>query len=95
MQRSYTELQAMTHDELVDRVLEMQDMLREGLAVRDSLHRILNELLKAKAEEVESYAELPVDQLAPEEVPLKEAWAKARHAVANPAGAMWAMRQHP
>ena len=45
MQRSRAELEAMTHAELVDRVLEMQDMLREGLAVRDSLHAVLNQVL--------------------------------------------------
>ena len=56
MQRTRTELEGMSRDDLVDRILEMQDMLREGLAVRDSLHAVLNTLLKAKADEVEHFA---------------------------------------
>ena len=36
MQRTRAELEAMSHDDLVHRVLELQDMLREGLAVRGS-----------------------------------------------------------
>jgi len=52
MQRTRAELEAMSHEELVNRVLEMQDMLREGLAVRDSLHAVLNMVLNAKADEV-------------------------------------------
>ena len=57
MQRTKKELEAMEHAELVSRVLELQDMLREGLVVRDALHRVMNDLLKAKADEVETYAE--------------------------------------
>ena len=88
MQRTRTELEAMSHDDLVSRVLEMQDMLREGLAVRDSLHAVLNMVLKAKSEEVEHYASTPDADLAPEEFELKRAWAAARHAVSNPVGLM-------
>ena len=88
MQRSRAELEAMSHEDLVERVLEMQDMLREGLAVRDSLHVVLNQILNAKAEEVEHYASLESAELAPEETELKRAWAAARHAVSNPVGLM-------
>lgn len=88
MQRTRAELEAMSHEDLVTRVLEMQDMLKEGLAVRDSLHAVLNTVLKAKAEEVEHYASTPEADLAPEEVELKRAWAAARHAVSNPVGLM-------
>jgi hypothetical protein len=76
----------MSHAELVSRVLEMQDMLREGLMVRDALHHVLNDLLKAKAEEVGDYAGLESARLSPEDLAVKEAWAKARHAVSNPPG---------
>lgn len=86
MQRTRQELEQMSHSELVDRVLEMQDLLREGLAVRDSLHLVLNELLKAKAEEVETYASLEDEQLSADALALKEVWAKARHALSNPRG---------
>lgn len=88
MQRTRAELEAMSHEDLVGRVLEMQDMLREGLAVRDSLHAVLNTVLKAKAEEVEHYASTGDGDLAPEEIELKRAWAAARHAVSNPVGLM-------
>ena len=88
MQRTRAELEAMGHDDLVSRVLEMQDMLKEGLAVRDSLHAVLNTVLKAKAEEVEHYASTSDADLAPEEIELKRAWAAARHAVSNPVGLM-------
>ena len=88
MQRSRAELEAMTHTELVDRVLEMQDMLREGLAVRDSLHAVLNQVLAANEEQVVHYADLDEHGLGPEEHDRKRAWAAARHAVANPLGAM-------
>ncbi len=88
MQRSRTELEAMTHAELVDRVLEMQDMLREGLAVRDSLHAVLNQVLAANEDQVVHYADLDDTGLDPEEHDRKRAWAAARHAVANPLGAM-------
>jgi hypothetical protein len=86
MQRSRAELEAMTHDQLVDRILEMQDILREGLAVRDSLHHLLNDLLKAKAHEVEAYANALPSDLSQDDAELKNLWAKARHAVSNPLG---------
>ncbi|MGL4611123.1 MAG: hypothetical protein ACRCYY_15835 [Trueperaceae bacterium] len=86
MQRTKTELEGMTHDELVERVLEAQDMLREGLAVRDSLHGVLNMLLKAKATEVEHYASVEENTLEPTEQDLKKAYAAARHALSNPTG---------
>lgn len=88
MQRSRSELEAMSHAELVDRVLEMQDMLREGLAVRDSLHAVLNMVLAANEDEVARYADLDEEDLGPEERERKKAWAAARHAVANPVGQM-------
>jgi hypothetical protein len=77
----------MSHAELVERVLEMQDMLREGLAVRDSLHAVLNRVLAANEEQVVFYADLDDDGLDPEEHERKKAWAAARVAVANPVGA--------
>jgi hypothetical protein len=86
MQRTRTELEAMNHDELVERVLEAQDLLREGLAVRDSLHAVLNMLLKAKASEVEHYASVDDSTLEPHEHDLRKAYAAARHAVSNPTG---------
>ncbi len=86
MQRTKEELQEMTHDELVARVLEMQDILKEGLAVRDQLHVILNNLLLVKANEVERYAELDADGLDEDGLELKQAWALARRAVSNPYG---------
>lgn len=87
MQRTRNDLEAMTHDELVSRVLELQDLLREGLEVRNALHRVLNDILKVKADEVGVYADAPDSALEPEEHALKEAWARVRHAVANPPGA--------
>ncbi len=87
MQRTRSELEAMSHDDLVDRVLEMQDMTREGLAVRDSLHAVLNLVLNAKSEEVARFAEAPEATLDPEELEIKRAWAAARHALSNPLGA--------
>lgn len=86
MQRTREQLTAMTHGELVERVLEAQDMLREGLAVRDSLHTVLNQLLKAKADEVEHYAAAADAELEEDELLVKRAWAAARHAVSNPQG---------
>ncbi len=86
MQRTRAELEAMGHEDLVNRVLELQDMLREGLAVRDSLHAVLNMILKAKAEEVAYYADVANHRLSEEELELKRAWAAARHAVSNPVG---------
>ncbi len=87
MQRTKAELEAMSHDDLVSRVLELQEMLREGLAVRASLHAVLNTVLNAKSEEVARFAEAPDATLDPEELELKRAWAAARHAVSNPLGA--------
>lgn len=86
MQRTRAELEAMPHEDVVNRVLELQDMLREGLAVRDSLHAVLNQVLNAKNEEVARYAEADELTLDEDEVELKRAWAAARHAVSNPAG---------
>jgi len=91
MQRTKEELERMTHDELVARVLELQDLLKEGLEVRNALHRVLNDILKVKAEEVGTYADTPEEALSPDEVALKEAWARARHAVSNPPGAATTM----
>jgi len=62
-------------------------MLREGLAVRDSLHAVLNKVLAAKADEVARFADAPDGTLDPEELELKRAWAAARHALSNPTGA--------
>ncbi len=86
MQRTRNELEAMGHDELVDRVLEAQDLLREGLAVRDSLHAVLNTLLKVKAAEVEHYASIADTGLEQHEQELRKAYAAARHALSNPTG---------
>ncbi len=77
----------MSQEDLVNRVLELQDMLREGLAVRDSLHAVLNKVLAAKADEVARFADAPDGTLDPEELELKRAWAAARHALSNPTGA--------
>ncbi len=88
MQRTRAELEGMHHDELVTRVLELQDMLKEGLAVRDALHGVLNTLLNAKADEVASYADRDDGELDHDELELKHAWAAARHAVSNPLGLM-------
>ena len=93
MQRTKEELAKMEHAELVSRVLELQDMLREGLVVRDALHRVLNDLLKEKAEEVEVYADADVHALSADERKLKEAWAKARHALSNPLGVAEALKR--
>lgn len=86
MQRTRAELEAMGHEDLVNRVLELQDMLMEGLAVRASLHAVLNTVLNAKEEEVARYADAPEPTLSPEEQEIKRAWAAARHAVSNPLG---------
>jgi hypothetical protein len=88
MQRTRAELEGMHHDELVTRVLELQDMLKEGLDVRDALHGVLNTLLNAKAEEVARYADRDDGELDHQELELKDAWAAARHAVSNPLGLM-------
>lgn len=87
MQRTKEDLEAMNQGELVARVLEMQDMLREGLEVRNALHRVLNDILMVKADEVGRYADVSETVLEPQEHALKEAWARVRHAVANPSGA--------
>lgn len=87
MQRTRPELEAMGHGDLVDRVLELQDMMREGLAVRDSLHAVLNQVLNAKSEEVARFADAGDAGLDPDELELKRAWAAARHALSNPLGA--------
>ncbi len=86
MQRTRAELEAMSHEDLVFRILEMQDMMLEGLAVRASLHAVLNTVLNAKTEEVAHYADAPDAALSPEELEIKRAWAAARHAVSNPMG---------
>lgn len=93
MQRTRAELEAMSHAELVDRVLEMQDMLREGLAVRDSLHAVLNRVLAAKEEEVAYYASADESELDGEGLEARKAWAAARHAVSNPVGLMRAQKE--
>lgn len=77
----------MTHDQLVERVLEAQDLLRVGLSVRDALHAVLNHLLKVKADEVVQYAEIDASTLDEDELDIKRTWAAARHAVSNPLGA--------
>lgn len=87
MQRTRAELEAMSQEDLVNRVLECQDMLREGLAVRASLHAVLNTVLNAKSDEVARYADSVEATLDPQELELKRAWAAARHAVSNPMGA--------
>lgn len=93
MQRSREQLSAMSHEELVERVLEAQDLLKEGLAVRDSLHTVLNDLLKAKDDEVAYYASVAEAQLDHQGLELKRAWAAARHAVSNPHGLMLKQKQ--
>lgn len=87
MQRTRAELEAMSQEDLVNRVLECQDMLREGLAVRASLHAVLNTVLNAKSDEVARFADSVDATLDPQELELKRAWAAARHAVSNPMGA--------
>lgn len=84
MQRTRAELEAMSHEDLVNRVLELQDLLREGLAVREVLHLVLNQILNAKEEEVARFAELPADELNAAELELKRAWEAARRALADP-----------
>lgn len=86
MQRTRAELENMSHDDLVNRVLELQDLLREGLAVRASLHTVLNMVLKAKDDEVTRYADMSENTLDPAELEIKHAWEAARHAVSNPLG---------
>jgi len=86
MQRTRAELEAMSHEDLVNRVLELQDLLREGLAVRTSLHAVLNRILNAKQEEVARFADLPTSELDTDGIELKRAWEAARHAVSDPLG---------
>lgn len=83
----------MTHDQLVDRVLEGQDILRVGLSVRDALHAVLNHVLKVKAEEVAEYAGADPATLDEEQLEIKRTWAAARHAVSNPLGAAKSLRR--
>lgn len=92
MQRTRAELEAMAHDDLVARVLELQDMLKEGLAVRDALHGVLNTLLNAKQDEVARYADADPASWDEEDAELAAAWAAARHAVSNPIGLARARR---
>ena len=94
MQRTRAELEAMPHDDLIARVLELQDMLKEGLAVRDALHGVLNRLLNAKEDEVARYADGDPAELADDEAELADAWAAARHAVSNPHGLARALHDH-
>lgn len=82
----------MSHDDLVARVLELQDLLREGLAVRSALHAILNALLAAKEPEVGRFADAEVELLSLAEQELKRAWDAARLAVAHPTGAARKLR---
>ncbi len=93
MQRTRAELEAMSHDDLVHRVLELQDLLREGLGVRTTLHAVLNALLAAKDDEVARYADADEGKLSLEDQELKRAWAAARHAVSNPLGAARARQE--
>lgn len=86
MQRTRTELETMPPEDLVNRILELQDMLREGLAVRDSLHAVLNQVLLANADEVARFADADELTLGPREQERQQAWAAARHAVSNPRG---------
>jgi hypothetical protein len=86
MQRDRNELERMTHAQLVDRVLELQDLMREGLAVRESLHVILNRVLAANEDLVLKYADAEADALSGDDLERKQAWAEARMAVANPSG---------
>jgi hypothetical protein len=88
MQRTRLELETMSPGDLVIRVLELQDMLKEGLAVRDSLHAVLNRVLNVKEDEVTANAGRSEVGLSPDEMALKRAWAAARHAVSNPTGLM-------
>lgn len=88
MQRTRAQLETMQHDDLVTRVLELQEMLKEGLAVRDALHGVLNTLLNAKADEVARYADASEGALDGDDAEVKHAWAAARHAVSNPLGLM-------
>ncbi len=83
----------MSHDDLVHRVLELQDLLREGLAVRRTLHAVLNALLAAKEAEVGRFADADDATLDVDQQELKRAWAAARHAVSNPVGLMHKRQQ--
>ncbi len=86
MQRTRDELDDMSRDELSERILEMQDILKESLLVREAMQKLLNRLLTVKEPEVGHYASANPAELSHEEREIREAWAKARHAVANPAG---------
>ena len=52
MQRTRAELDDMSRDELSDRILEMQDILKESLLVREAMQTLLNRLLTVKEDEV-------------------------------------------
>ena len=86
MQRTRAELDDMSRDELSDRIMEMQDILKESLLVREAMQTLLNRLLTVKEDEVGHYASINPGELEPAEREVREAWAKVRHAVANPAG---------
>ena len=86
MQRTRAELDDMSRDELSDRILEMQDILKESLLVREAMQTLLNRLLTVKEPEVGHYAAANPAELSQTDRDIRAAWAKARHAVANPAG---------
>jgi len=64
----------------------MQDILKESLLVREAMQTLLNRLLTVKEPEVAHYASANPAELSSDDRVIREAWAKARHAVANPAG---------
>ena len=76
----------MTHEELVERVLEKQDLLTESLWVRKAMQELLNSLLRLKDAEVSHFAAALDEELTNDDRALKKAWADARHALANPSG---------
>lgn len=86
MQRTRDELSQMPPSELVDRVLEMQDIMRESLRVRAAMQQLLNRLLKLKSEEVGHFAALDINStdVTDDQKALKVAWGEARLALANP-----------
>ena len=86
MQRTRAELEDMSRDELSDRIMEMQDILKESLLVREAMQTLLNRLLTVKEDEVGHYAATNPAELSQVDRDIREAWAKVRHAVANPAG---------
>lgn len=86
MQRNRDELTQMNQAELVERVLEMQDIMRESLRVRSAMQQLLNRLLKLKADEVGHFAALDISSMdvTDDQKALKAAWGEARLALANP-----------